>query len=70
MTYNMGDNSIKYIGSYIIIAIVLCVKAMLALLLWNYVVLDMFKLEQLNVWQAIMAAICLFLIMLKINIKV
>lgn len=66
----MGDSSIKYISSYIIIAIMLCVKAILALLLWNYVVLDMFKLEQLNVWQAIMAAICLFLIMLKVNIKV
>lgn len=66
----MGDSSIKYISSYIIIAIVLCIKAILALLLWNYVVLDMFKLEQLNVWQAIMAAVCLFLIMLKVNIKV
>ena len=66
----MGDSSIKYISSYIIIAIVLCVKAILALLLWNYVVLDMFRLEQLNVWQAIMAAVCLFLIMLKVNIKV
>lgn len=66
----MGDSSIKYISSYIIIAIMLCVKAILALLLWNYVVLDMFKLEQLNVWQAIMAAVCLFLIMLKVNIKV
>lgn len=66
----MSDSSIKYISSYIIIAIVLCVKAILALLLWNYVVLDMFRLEQLNVWQAIMAAVCLFLIMLKVNIKV
>lgn len=66
----MGDSSIKYISSYIIIAIMLCVKAILALLLWNYVVLDMFKLEQLNVWQAIMAAVCLFLIILKVNIKV
>ena len=66
----MGDSSIKYISSYIIIAIMLCVKAILALLLWNYVVLDMFKLEQLNVWQTIMAAVCLFLIMLKVNIKV
>ena len=66
----MSDKSMKYISSYIIIAIILCVKAVLALLLWNYVVLDLFRLEQLNVGQAIMAAIFLFLIMLKVNIKV
>ena len=59
----------KNTGYFIIIAIVLIIKAVTATLLWNYVILDIFNLQRVSVWQSILAVICALIIMLKVNIK-
>lgn len=59
----------KDFGYFIVIAVVLIIKAIAATLLWNYVILDIFNLQQVSVWQSILAVICVFVIILRVNIK-
>ena len=54
---------------FIVIAVVLIIKAIAATLLWNYVVLDIFNLQRVSVWQSILAVICALIIILRVNIK-
>ena len=47
----------------------LCIKAMFVILLWNFIVSEIFGLKELTLMQAIVGTICFGIITLKVKIK-
>lgn len=57
----------KTLIQYIIIIMLYCIKGVCAMLLWNYVILRMLKFETLSIGQALIGALCIQLIILKVK---